>query len=120
MNENTPGKFLAPGKSCVESTFWQGFPPCPPEHLPLQTECRGTKKKRIIGKSATFNSPNNLQLNVCVGHPELHPKLSTSTFYLTLGGTLPASVLVLPVMEPTMMHLCARTCVDCVRCMCVS
>jgi hypothetical protein len=38
---NTPGKLLAPEGSFWKSTFWQGFPPCPPGHLPPQTECAG-------------------------------------------------------------------------------
>jgi len=38
---NTPGKLLAPEGSYWESTFWQGFPPCPPGHLPPQTEYAG-------------------------------------------------------------------------------
>jgi hypothetical protein len=37
---NTPGKLLAP-----EGSFWKslsdGFPPCPPGHLPPQTEYAG-------------------------------------------------------------------------------
>jgi len=35
---NTPGKLLAPEGSFWKSSFWQGFPPCPPGHLPSQTE----------------------------------------------------------------------------------
>jgi len=35
-----PWFFLAPG-SFWKSTFWQGFPPCPPGHLPPKTECAG-------------------------------------------------------------------------------
>ena len=38
---NTPGKLLAPEGSFWKSIFWQGFPPCPPGHLPPQTEYAG-------------------------------------------------------------------------------
>jgi len=38
---NTPGKLLAPEGSFWISIFWQGFPPCPPGHLPPQTEYAG-------------------------------------------------------------------------------
>jgi hypothetical protein len=38
---NTPGELMVPGKCFWKFTFWQGFSPCPPRHLPPQTECAG-------------------------------------------------------------------------------
>jgi len=41
---NTPGTLMVPGRSFWKFIFWQGFPPCPPGHLPPQTECAGVLK----------------------------------------------------------------------------
>jgi len=44
INANIPGKSVVPGKSLrnpFSGRIFHPFPPCPPGHLPPQTECAG-------------------------------------------------------------------------------